>query len=70
MDKPTLPMLNRRTAVAGAGVIGAVGALAGVATAVPGAPAPALVKAAEAQTDHGRYQLSDHVKHYYATARI
>ena len=71
MNKPTLPGLNRRTAVAGAGVVGAVGALAALSTTLPGPPTPAAVKAAEAQpaTADG-YQLTDHVKHYYATARV
>jgi hypothetical protein len=53
----------------GAGAVGAVGAIA-AATALPGV-APAPVKTAEARPDAaGGYQLTEHVKQYYATARI
>lgn len=71
MDKPSnpLPTLSRRTVFIGAGTAGALGALAAV-SALPGA-APAPVKAAEARLDPtGGYQLTDHVKQYYQTARI
>jgi hypothetical protein len=68
MSKATTPALNRRTVFAGAG---AVGALAAATTLLPQAPAPAPVKTAEAKPDQGGgYQLSEHVKHYYATARV
>jgi hypothetical protein len=61
--------INRRTVFAGAGAIGAVGALAAV-TGLPG-PARPPVQAAEAQPEQGSgYQLTDHVKRYYATARV
>ncbi len=71
MNKPSnsLPTLNRRTVFVGAGTAGALGALAAV-SALPGA-APEPVKAAESQRDAaGGYQLTDHVKQYYQTARI
>ena len=63
--------LDRRTMLAGAG---AVGALAAAAVALPGASAPAdSVTSAEAKvppdTSAG-YRLTEHVKHYYRTARI
>jgi hypothetical protein len=68
-SRPELPALNRRTVFAGVGAVGALGAIAAV-TSVPGL-APAPVKAAAAQADEaGGYQLTDHVKQYYATARI
>jgi len=68
MSKPSSPTLNRRTVFAGAG---AVGALAAAATVLPGAPAPAPVKSAEAKPRQGGgYQLTEHVKQYYATARV
>ena len=68
MSKATTPALNRRTVFAGAGT---VGALAAAATLLPGAPAPAPVKAVEAQPQKGGgYQLTEHVKQYYATARV
>ena len=63
--------LDRRTMLAGAG---AAGALAAAAVALPRAPAPvASVKSAKADaapdTSAG-YRLTEHVKHYYRTARI
>jgi hypothetical protein len=61
--------ISRRTVFAGAGAVGAVGAIA-AATALPGV-APAPQKSAAARPDtNGGYQLTDHVKRYYATARI
>lgn len=63
--------LSRRTLFAGAGALGALGAVAaatGLSRAVPAAPP---VKTAEAKAaESGGYQLTDHVKQYYATARI
>lgn len=67
MSKPSSPTLNRRTVFAG---VGAVGALAAAATVLPGAPAPAPVKSADAKPEQGGYQLTEHVKQYYATARV
>ena len=63
--------LDRRAMLAGAG---AAGALAAAAMALPGASTPAAsVKSAAAQvppdTSAG-YRLTEHVKHYYRTARI
>jgi hypothetical protein len=73
MDKsPTsrpAPALSRRTVFVGAGAVGAVGALA-AASALPGAgPAPAL-PVAQKPDPAGGYQLTEHVKQYYASARI
>jgi hypothetical protein len=50
---------------------GAVGALAAVAAVLPGAkPAvPVAQRAADAEADGG-YQLTEHVKRYYQTARV
>ena len=69
MSKSNFSAVNRRTVFAGAGAVGALGALA-AATGFPGAAsAPQkLVEARAAAT--GGYQLTDHVKQYYATARI
>lgn len=67
MNKPTPPVVNRRTVFAGAG---AVGALAAAATVLPGASAPAPTGTADARPDQGGgYRLTEHVKQYYATAR-
>jgi hypothetical protein len=73
MDKsPTshpAPTLGRRTVFVGAGAVGAVGALA-AASVLPGA-GPAPVQPAALKPDPaGGYQLTEHVKQYYASARI
>jgi hypothetical protein len=69
MSKTNPPALNRRTALAGAG---AVGALAAAATVLPGAPqAPAAVAQTPPAPDKAAgYQLTEHVRQYYAKARI
>jgi hypothetical protein len=72
MSKPDLPTVNRRTVFAGAGAVGALGVVAaatGLSRAVPTPVAPVLTAAAKA-AEAGGYQLTDHVKQYYATARI
>jgi hypothetical protein len=64
------PPSNRRTVLAGAGT---AGALAAVAAVLPLAheTAPAAQPADPKATDgRGGYQLTEHVKRYYATARI
>jgi threonine dehydrogenase-like Zn-dependent dehydrogenase len=69
MSQSPLPTINRRTAFLGAGT---VGALAAAAAALPRAEAPVAVATnapAEPEAKSG-YQLTDHVKQYYATARI
>ncbi len=69
MSKSTPSSISRRTVFAGAGVAGAVGVLA-VASGLPGVePAAKAVAHAQPQPSAG-YQLTDHVKQYYATARI
>lgn len=60
--------ISRRTVFAGAG---AVGALAAAATLLPAAEkAPSQVAQAKPEPETGGYQLTDHVKQYYATAKI
>lgn len=64
------PKLSRRVLFAGAGTAGAVAA---VATVLPGASlAPTAAPEAPRQPPErgGGYVLSDHVKHYYKTARL
>ena len=60
--------LSRRRMFAGAG---GVGALAAVAAVLPGikTEAPAAV-VSSAETSEGGYQLTEHVKRYYQTARV
>jgi hypothetical protein len=72
MSKSDLPSVNRRTLFAGAGAVGALGAIAAATSlsrAVPAVEAPAEL-AATKSLETGGYQLTDHVKQYYATARI
>jgi hypothetical protein len=72
MSKSELPAINRRTVFAGAGAAGALGVIA-AATGLPrAAPAVQVIsKVADAKSlETGGYQLTDHVKQYYATARI
>ena len=66
-DRPS--RLNRRTVFAGAAT---VGALAAVATALPRGEAPeaAAAEPKPAPKRGGGYALSEHVKHYYRTARL
>ena len=62
--------LSRRTLFAGAGTVGAVAA---VATVMPGIQATETAAATEpkpAPERGGGYTLSEHVKHYYRTTRI
>jgi hypothetical protein len=65
------PALSRRTVFAGAG---AAGALAAAAVVLPGAEQAVAVRTAGAQPGKpdpsGGYQLTEHVKQYYATARV
>ena len=61
--------LSRRTLFAGAST---VGALAATATLLPGVVREsdtAAAKPNEPPARGGGYQLSEHVKHYYQTAR-
>ena len=68
MDTKPTNSLDRRTLLAGAGALGAAGVVAAVASRREEAPTP--VETAEARPDSsGGYQLTDHVKRYYATAR-
>jgi threonine dehydrogenase-like Zn-dependent dehydrogenase len=64
-------ILNRRSAVVGAG---AVAGLAAAAAVLPGAKQDAAVPVADAHAakadTEGGYRLTDHIKQYYATARI
>lgn len=68
MSQSTPPTLNRRTAFLGAGT---VGALAAAAAVLPRADVPTAVATAPVAPEaKSGYQLTDHVKQYYATARI
>lgn len=67
MRKSSVPTVNRRTVFAGAGVAGALAA----ATALPLARPPAgPVQADAAPEPSAGYRLTEHVKLYYAKARL
>ena len=67
-DAVPAPALSRRTLFAGAGT---AGALAAAAALLPrGEAVPAVVAGAEPAPQTGGYQLSEHVKRYYQTARV
>lgn len=68
-SSPGAPAMSRRTVFVSAGVAGAVGAIAAVTAASKVEPAPPL-SAGPVADPTGRYQLTDHVKQYYATARV
>ena len=68
-NTPNAPALSRRTVFMGAGAIGAVGAIA-AATAVSKVQPAAVLATAAPSAASGGYQLTDHVKQYYATARL
>ncbi len=68
-QNPSSPV-SRRTALAGAGVVGAAAA---AATLLPRSPVPAAtepVKAALKVESEGGYRESEHVLHYYRTTRV
>jgi predicted flavoprotein YhiN len=65
----TAPALSRRTVFMGAGAAGAVGAIAAATAVSRVQPVPAP-SAGSVAAGSGGYQLTDHVKQYYATARI
>lgn len=62
------PALSRRTVFAGAGVVGAAAAAAAVLPGVVAPPAAAV--AATAAPAAGGYQLTEHVRRYYQTAKV
>ena len=68
-DTAASASLSRRTVFAGAGAVGALAAVAAVTRLQPAAApvAQATLPAADAA---GGYQLTEHVKRYYQTARV
>jgi hypothetical protein len=65
------PRVTRRTVFAGAGVAAAAATVATIWPASPqAAPEVAAAPGAPADTEHGRYQATPHVLHYYRTARV
>ncbi len=69
MSKSNLSSVSRRTAFAGVGVMGALGALvatSGLRQATQMPPPSAAVQ----PEPTGGYQLTAHVQQYYASARL
>lgn len=70
MSKQSSSPISRRTALAGAGTAGALAATAALVPLRKDVPAPvAAAPRSEAETSGG-YQLTEHVKRYYKTARV
>jgi hypothetical protein len=73
-NAPTRPVsaaLSRRTVFAGAGVATAAAAAAALLPRAPASPAVEIAAAsAPAAGEHGRYEATAHVQHYYRTARV
>ncbi len=70
MSQKNSSPVSRRTALAGAGVVGAAAA---AATLLPRSPVPAAaepVKALQKADIEGGYRESEHVLHYYRTTRV
>jgi hypothetical protein len=66
---PLATPLARRSVLVGAGATGALAAVAALLPATPPA-AQAVLAAAAPPVDADGYQLTDHVKRYYATTRL
>ena len=66
----TKPALSRRRLFAGAGTVGAVAAVASVLPGVTHEAAQATAALKEPPERGGGYQLSDHVKRYYKTTLV
>jgi hypothetical protein len=62
--------MSRRTVFAGAGTLGALAAAAAIVPAAKPEPVQPVADAGKAATDDGRYQLTEHVRRYYRTARV
>lgn len=72
MSKPPRPessILRRRSLFAGAGVVGAAAAATALLPSVT-PEAPTAQEPQPAPERGGGYRLSEHVQHYYKTARV
>jgi hypothetical protein len=65
------PSADRRAALAGAGAVGALAAAAALLPAAkPQAPGADATGAQPIDDQSSGYRLTEHIKRYYATARI
>jgi hypothetical protein len=69
MSKTPSPQLSRRRVFAGAGTAGALVAAAAVLP-LGTAPEPTVAQPKEPLDPKGGYQLTEHVKRYYQTAKV
>lgn len=63
-------VLARRTWLGGAATAGAAAAASALLPSAPKTGAPPVAAGAPVADDAGGYRLSEHVKRYYATARV
>lgn len=70
MSKQSTSPISRRKALAGAGTAGALAAAAAVLPLGQKAPEVAAGPAPATPEPTGGYQLTEHVKRYYQTARV
>jgi len=69
MSKNQSPPLTRRHVFAGAGTAGALAAVAALLPTTPEAPPVQAGAVTGSGTEHGRYQVTQHVLRYYQTTR-
>jgi hypothetical protein len=69
MSKPNSPAVGRRTVMAGAGAVGALAAAAALRPEGVSVSAPQATTALQPAADGG-YRLTEHIKLYYAKARV
>lgn len=68
---PSSPsQLSRRTLFAGAGTAGALAAAVSVLPSIKAMPETPVARPRPQPEKGGGYALSEHVKHYYRTARV
>ena len=73
MDKTTISRLTRRHVVAGAGTVGALAAAAAalpLANTASSTEKKSLAGAKPQAEPQDGYQLTDHVRRYYQTAKV
>lgn len=70
MSKTPTPQLSRRRVFAGAGTAGALAAAAAVLPLGKPAVGQAAAQPESAPDTTGGYQLTEHVKRYYQTAKV
>jgi len=72
MKQSSEKVLSRRTALAGAGVVGAAAAAAALMPTQPAQQpvAQAADAAGQGASADAGYRLTEHIKRYYSTARV